>query len=316
MTTASPPLQIHEHAPISTWFGIGGRADRLVKPASVDDLRAALAIDPNLLILGDGANLLVADEGVATLVASLQGDFQHVSVDPTTHIARLGAAAKLFRIIPEFARQGLAGLETLTGIPASVGGAVRMNAGGKFGSFADHVVRVQVMHRDASIRTLERRDIRFDYRTSGLHDQIILEAEIQLTPEDPAITRERFKECMAYKKSTQPMGEPSAGCVFKNPTLPHDLKDIAPAPPGTRVSAGLLIDRAGCKGMSVGGATVSHAHANFIITRKGNGGTVGTDGDQGAARANDVIALMDRVAARVLDTFGVTLQPEVVIWKR
>lgn len=301
MTTASLPLQIHENAPISTWFGIGGRADRLVKPANLDDLRAAHALDPNLLILGDGANLLVADEGVASLVAHLEGDFQHVSIDPTTHIARLGAAAKLFRIIPEFARQGLAGLETLAGIPASIGGAVRMNAGGKFGSFADHVIRVHVMDRDGSIRTLDRRDIRFDYRASGLDDQIILEAHIQLTPEDPAITRERFKECMAYKKSTQPMGEPSAGCVFKNPTLPHDLKDIAVT--GIRVSAGLLIDRAGCKGMSVGGATVSHAHANFITTAKG-------------ASANDVIALMDRVAARVIDTFGVTLQPEVVIWKR
>ncbi len=308
MTTASPTLQIHEHAPISTWFGVGGRADRLVKPASIDDLRAALAIDPHLLILGDGANLLVADEGVASLVASLQGDFHHASVDPATHIARLGAGVKLFRIIPEFARQGLAGLETLAGIPASVGGAVRMNAGGKFGSFADHVLRVQVMDRDGTIRPLERKDIRFDYRTSGLDDQIILEAQVQLSPEDPALTRERLKDCMAYKKSTQPMGEPSAGCVFKNPTLPHDLNAIAPA--GTRVSAGLLIDRAGCKGMSVGGATVSHAHANFIITQKGS------QAETGGGRANDVIALMDRVAARVFDTFGVSLQPEVVIWRR
>jgi UDP-N-acetylmuramate dehydrogenase len=299
--TATQPIAFQTHAPIPTWFGIGGHADRLARPNSVAELRACLEIDPTLRVLGDGANLLVSDEGVDDLVVTLGTEFEAVRPDPRSNLAVVGAAASLFKIIPEFVRQGLSGLETLAGIPARVGGAIVMNAGGKFGQIADAVVRVHALDRQGRAITLERNEIGFAYRTSGLHNLIITSAEVRLTPEDPALVRARFKDIMAYKKSTQPMAEKSAGCVFKNPLLAHDLEGLAPA--GQRASAGMLIDRAGLKGLAVGGASVSHAHANFIITRDG-------------ARANDVIALMAELSRRVHDRFGVALEPEVVIWRR
>ncbi len=148
---------------------------------------------------------------------------------------------------------------------------------------------------------LERSQIDFSYRHSGLTGLIITSVELLLPPGNPAMLRGRLKDVMAYKKSSQPMAENSAGCCFKNPTLSADLKDIGAA--GQRVSAGLLIDRAGCKGMRVGGAMVSPRHGNFVVTGPG-------------AKARDVIELMELMVKRVRDAFGVTIEPEVVIWRR
>ena len=130
---------------------------------------------------------------------------------------------------------------------------------------------------------------------------IVTAVEFGLDPGDAAPLRDRLKECMAYKKASQPMGAASAGCCFKNPTLGEAIEGVGDE--GTRVSAGMLIDRAGCKGLRQGGAAVSEAHANFLVTDDG-------------AKARDVIALMERVEARVRDTFGVTLEREVVVWTR
>lgn len=301
MAAATETIRIEAHAPIPTWFGIGGSADRLARPRSIDELKACLALDPAMRVLGDGANLLVGDEGVGDLVVAPAGDFEKVEVDAKSGHAIIGAAASLFKVIPELVRQGLSGLETLAGIPARVGGAIVMNAGGKFGQIADAVVRVFAVDREGRDVTLERRHIDFGYRHSGLNALIITGAEVRLTPEDPAVVRSRFKEYMAYKKSTQPMGERSAGCVFKNPVLPHDLEGIGAR--GQRASAGMLIDRANLKGLAIGGASVSRAHANFIVTRDG-------------ARADEVIQLMGEITRRVADRFGVALEPEVIVWRR
>lgn len=292
-------LTLEHNAPIPTWFGIGGRADRFCKPESIEDLKACLEVDPDLKVLGDGANLLVDDDGVSNLVISLTSPaFTSVRRDGSTTIA--GSGANLPKLITSSVREGLAGIEGLGGIPASIGGAAIMNAGGAFGQFCDAVARVHALDRQGQEITLDRKEIDFSYRHSGLEHLIITSVELNLTPADPAALRDQLKEVMAYKKSTQPMADKSAGCVFKNPTLTHDLKDIAQK--GSRVSAGMLIDRAGCKGSRIGGAEVSHGHANFITTNS-------------HAKARDVIQLMDQVKRRVLDTFGVTLQPEVVIWK-
>ena len=123
---------------------------------------------------------------------------------------------------------------------------------------------------------------------------------------DPVTLRERFKEVMAYKKHSQPMGEKSAGCCYKNPCLTRDIEGLCAGEngkAGSRISAGLLIDRAGCKGLRVGGAWVSQQHANFFPVDK-------------TATAGDIIALMEQVEARVFDRFGITLEREVVIWQR
>ncbi len=297
-----PSPAILTDQPIPTWFGIGGRADRLATPSTDDELAACLALDPELLVLGDGANLLVDDAGVSALVVSFAGPrFSGWTIDERTGAVRVGAGANLPKLINETVRRGLAGLEGLAGIPATIGGALVMNAGGAFGQIADAVVRVHARRRDGSALSLERRDIAFEYRRSGLQDLIITEAELALAPIDPAALRTRLLEVMEYKKASQPLADKSAGCVFKNPILTADLPAVASK--GTRVSAGLLIDRAGCKGLAVGGASVSHRHANFIVTSHG-------------ARAGDVVSLLRAVRDRVADAFGVRLEPEIVLWGR
>lgn len=301
MPTATD-IQLEHNAPIPTWFKIGGRADRLARPRSIDDLRRCLEIDPNLKVLGDGANLLVDDAGVSNLVVAFTApEMTTIRRDDATGHTVAAAGANLPKLIVESVRLGLSGLEGLGGIPATVGGAAIMNAGGAFGQIADAVVRIHALDRQGRAVTLDRREVPFSYRHSGLNHLILTSVELDLKPGDPIALRERLKEVMAYKKNTQPMAADSAGCVFKNPTLTADLEGIGAA--RSRVSAGMLLDRAGCKGMSVGGAQISHGHANFFTTSPG-------------ATARDVINLMDMAAARVLDRFGVKLEREVVVWSR
>lgn len=293
---------IIEHAPIETWFGVGGGADRLAKPASVGALRACLDAYDTVRVLGDGANLLIDDAGVDGLVIDLDTPaFRGVEIDAQSGRVVAGAGVRLPALINETVRAGLAGLEVLAGIPASVGGAVVMNAGGKFGEIADAVAAVEGVDRSGNPVRLGCDQIAFGYRRSGLGDLVVTSVEFSLTPGDTEAVRDRLKSCMVYKKNTQPMADHSAGCCFKNPTLTTDIDGVGAR--GARVGAGLLLDRAGCKGLSVGGASVSGAHANFIVTRPG-------------AAARDVISLMDLAASRVLDRFGVTLEREVVVWER
>jgi UDP-N-acetylmuramate dehydrogenase len=306
VTTAALGLPIERDAPIPTWYKVGGRARRLARPRSPDDVQACLEIDRNLKVLGDGANLLVADGGVDELVIAFTDPgmrtvrFEDGPRGPGTRIIA-GAGANLPKLVTESVRRGLAGLEGLGGIPASLGGAAIMNAGGTFGQIADVIARIHGFDRRGRSITLQRAEIPFAYRHSGLTGYVITSVELDLTPGDTAALRARLKEIMAYKSSSQPMAANSAGCCFKNPTLDHDLKGIAEA--GTRVSAGMLIDRAGCKGLRVGGAEVSQGHGNFLIAHE-------------EARADDVIRLMDDVTRRVLDAYGVKLEREVVVWGR
>jgi len=318
---------IEHDAAVPTWFGIGGRADALARPRTVEELRdllLAFAGQP-IRVLGDGANLLVDDGGVDGLVVSL-GHLQRVEESPDAANAEAGseptesggadatdgdldrprwvgervllrveAGANLPKLIVESVRNRLAGLEHLAGIPATVGGAVFMNAGGAFGSVAPVVSRVHTLTYQGASISIPRNQIAFDYRHSGLDHVIITGADLVLTrvseSEHPRLRR-RLKEVMEYKKRTQPMAERSAGCVFKNPTTQAG-----------RVSAGMLIDQAGCKGKRVGGAEVSPVHANFIVTHPG-------------CRARDILNLMQLVRERVREKFYVTLEPEIAIWSR
>lgn len=293
---------LRERAPIPTWFNIGGGADRMARPRTEQELRLCLSVDPELVVLGGGANLLVDDAGTDRLVVVLDsGVFIKKDIDKSTGRVVAGAGCDFPKLLIESVRLGLGGLEGLGGIPGTVGGLVRMNAGGKFGSIADVLVRVGAIDRSGERVVLERSQIPFGYRRSGLEELLITSAEFGLTPGEPGVARERLKEVMRYKSQSQPMGADSAGCCFKNPTLDADLEDIGRA--GEAVPAGLLIDRAGCKGMTIGGATVSDRHANFIVTSPD-------------ARAGDVIALMDRVAEAVRERYGVELEREVVVWSR
>ncbi len=300
MGVAASSIPVEHDAPIATWFGIGGRAERLARPRTGEELSACLEMDPSLVVLGDGANLLVDDDGISTLVVKLEGPtWEHVEIDRATGRVHAGAGANLPRLINETVREGLAGLEGLTGIPATVGGATIMNAGGRFGEIGSVIRRVHTLGRDGRRHELEASEIAFGYRRSGLHDHVVTAVELQLTQDDPAGVRERLKANMAYKKQSQPMAAQSAGCCFKNPTLEHDVPGIGHR--GQRVSAGLLIDRAGCKGLAHGGASVSDVHANFFVTAKD-------------AKARHVIELMQMVVQRVEAVFGVRLEREVVVW--
>jgi UDP-N-acetylmuramate dehydrogenase len=304
LVAAEPVIQ--RNAPIPTWFGIGGGAERFCVPRSVEELRRCVEIDPTLRVLGDGANLLVDDDGVPELVVELSSPaFMSIDMDVKTGRVVVGAGVDLAKLVTESVRNGLSGLEGLGGIPATVGGAVIMNAGGAFGEIGNSIVRVFAVDRTGRECVLEKgRDVHFTYRHSGLQGLIITGAELMLPPGDAAALRAKLKDVMAYKKTSQPMAENSAGCCFKNPTLSSDVKELGElGVKGKRVSAGLLIDRAGCKGMRVGGASVSMRHGNFVVTDPG-------------ATARDVIELMGQIEARVRDAFGVTIEPEVVIWSR
>ncbi|MBL8747169.1 MAG: UDP-N-acetylmuramate dehydrogenase [Phycisphaerae bacterium] len=294
-------LIIEHNAPIPTWFKVGGRADALARPTTVEQVRDLLLMFAHqpVRVLGDGANLLVDDEGVDGLVLDLRSmnrvDWPDDSAEP---IVRAQAGANLPKLITEAVRRGLAGIETLAGIPATLGGAIVMNAGGAFGQISDSVHHVHALTRTGELLSIPIPEIHFSYRHSGLNHLIIVAADLRLRrvahAEQPAL-RDRLKEVMAYKKNSQPMADNSAGCYWKNPTDPAD--------PTKRLSAGKLIDDCGLKGVTFGGATVSPVHANFVVTAEG-------------CKARDIVALMESVRRRVTERTGITLEPEVVYWRR
>lgn len=292
-------IRIERDAPLAgkTWYGCGGAAKYLAHPASVEELALLLqcchAHRVPVYALGSGANLLVRESGVDGCVVQLDAPaFDHARLDGTRAIA--GAGFDLMKLVLLTAKEGLAGLEVVAGIPASVGGAVRMNAGGTYGDVGRSVASVTVMSDKGEVYQRDRDDLVFSYRKSNIAAPFILEVTFELQREEPEDVMRRVKEIFLYKKNTQPMGDRSAGCAFKNP--PRKEEDDAPP-----LSAGSLIDKAGLKGYRVGGAEVSAKHANFIVTHEG-------------CRADDVLAVMDHVQRVVKQRFGVDLQREVVVW--
>ena len=299
-------VQAELDAPLGphTWFGIGGSADLLIRPNTLEALsalaRRCRRDGMPLRVLGSGANLLVDDEGVDGVVVKLDTEaFRRVEFNADGGIERMRVhgGASMERLVQECARRGLRGLEPMSGIPASLGGAIRMNAGGKFGAIGDVVDAVAVLGADGEQRVFTASELRFGYRESNLPAGIVLWASLRVAEDDPIACRERVKEIFAYKKSTQPMAAHSAGCMFRNPVMPD----------GSRVSAGKLIDQAGLKGTRVGCAFVSAEHGNFIaIDRKAGA----------PARTDDLRELVDLIKSRVLDGAKVELQTEVVFWRR
>lgn len=286
-----------------TWFGVGGAAAALAHPADVEQLAAVFRIcraaSQPVYVLGRGANLLVADGGINGVVVVLDNPYFTRTL-MEGYIMTAGAGADLPRLVLDTAKRGLAGLEGLAGIPATLGGAVRMNAGGAFGSIGQVVAAVTVVEADGSVRTLDRDDLVFSYRSSNIDAPCIAEVRLELVEDDADALGRRVKEIFLFKKTTQPLAENSAGCAFKNPVDPAvDVNDYGGPLP--RISAGKLIDQAGLKGFRSGGAQVSTHHANFIITHPG-------------CTAGDVLAVMDHVADVVHQKFGIRLQREVVVW--
>ncbi|MEE3002583.1 MAG: UDP-N-acetylmuramate dehydrogenase [Planctomycetota bacterium] len=292
-------VQFDVHLGAMTWFGIGGMADVLVHPRSEEALGALVErcsqSDTPLRIFGKGANLLVDDSGVDGVVLKLDHEtFTRLRFNAEGEVDRVLAmsGADLFSTVNELARQGLDGFSQMAGIPGTIGGAIRMNAGGMYGSIGDCIESVTCLDCTGQRLVYDESQLDFQYRSSNLPEGLIVSAILRLEPVDPVKLREKVREIFAYKKSTQPLADQSAGCAFRNPVIA-----------GERISAGRLIDEAGCKGMQVGGAEVSGQHANFITT--------GAD-----ATATHVRALMEAVQSRVREHHGIDIEPEVVLWSR
>ena len=296
-------VEVHPDFPLGpeTWFGVGGRADILICPRSVEALgtlvRRCHENEIPLRVLGSGANLLVADEGVDGVVVRLnQPAFREVSYNASGAVEamRAMAGADLARTLNETVRRGLSGLQQVAGIPASIGGALHMNAGGAFGSIGDGVHSVACLNERGETVVYPASELTFEYRQTNLPAGVILWAAFNLQDDDPKRLRERVLEIFSYKKSTQPLADSSAGCTFKNP--------IDPAT-GERTSAGALIDRAGLKGHRLGSAEVSTLHGNFLHIHPGGS-------------AGDLLQLIDAVRDRVASEFAIELSTEVAIWGR
>ncbi len=273
-----------------TWYRIGGPARYFVRPGGVEELREAVARcrahEIPMYVLGRGANLLVADEGVDGAVFHLSdGAWEDVQIEGLR--VRVGAGADFAKLIVQVVRVGLAGIEGLAGIPGSMGGIVRMNAGGKWGEVGAVVESVEVMDDAGEVQTIERHAMRFGYRSANLEQRFVLGATLELREDDAEEIAKRYREVWMYKRTTQPLNTKNAGCVFRNP--------------GGGRSAGALIDAAGLKGMRIGAAEVSDRHANFFVAHPG-------------CTAGDVMQLIKGVQQRVMDHAGVMLEPEVKMW--
>jgi UDP-N-acetylmuramate dehydrogenase len=237
-------------------------------------------------VLGYGSNLLVADEGVRGVVCQLKSDnFSQMKFDKEQVTA--GAGVELSRLLLTCAKKGLSGLEPLTGIPGSVGGAVRMNSGGNFGDIGTAIDSVTLMDNDGNIFEKRKPELQFDYRRTNISAKFILEARMNLTAGDPEQITDTIKEIWVFKKNNQPLNTINSGCIFKNPR---------------GMSAGAMIDRAGLKGLQIGGAVVSEKHANFIIAQKG-------------CTSKDVLRLIELVREKVGKQFNIELELEIEIWK-
>jgi len=281
-----------------TTFGIGGRADFFIEPADTADLKLLLNLAKRakipFFIIGAGSNLLVSDKGVRGIVLRLGAPF-FTRVSLRGNIIHAGSGVLLSRLLRFCSEKGLCGLEFLSGIPGTLGGALMMNAGifekGKgeervARNISDAVLSLEVMDYRGRIKSIKKKDIRFGYRDSSLRGVIVLGARLRLIKDKKTEVKKRVKVYLQRRWQGQDLSARSAGCFFRNP--PHD-------------SAGRLIDLCGLKGRRIGGAAVSSGHANFIL-------------NTGKASAKDVLRLACLIQGRVKRNFNITLRPEVKIW--
>lgn len=282
-------VRLNEPMANHTWLKVGGPAQMYAEPHSIAELQQLLQIADHqglpVRMLGGGSNLLIRDEGVSGLIIKLSGEvFTSVQIDGT--IVHAGGAASLSNVISQSVSEGLAGLETLVGIPGTIGGAVKGNAGGRHGEIGDHVRSIDVMTSQGERFTRSGDELSFAYRFSGISELVILSVELELKPGDIDEITRRMRQLWITKKASQPFSFQSAGCIFKNPR---------------GLSAGALIEQSGLKGTRIGGAEVSDRHANFIITHSG-------------ATSTDVLNLIDLVRSRVHEKHGLELESEITIW--
>lgn len=283
-------------APLTT-FRVGGPADWLIETRTSAELVRALALAHEsgvmVTLLGGGSNVLISDAGVRGLVIRPRGgEIQRVD---DTHV-RADASVTINGLVRWTINHGCAGLEAWAGTPGTVGGAVFGNAHFAGRSIGEVIAEVRLASRDGSVRDLPQSAMGFSYDRSRLQEsgEVLLSAVFTVGRGEPAVLRTIARESLAFRKRTQPLESHSAGCVFQNPQRGRDM-----VPHGIPWSAGALVDRAGLKGLSIGGARVSPAHGNFIV-------------NEGEATAADIRRLIDRCRRIVRERFGVELREEIV----
>lgn len=269
-----------------TSFRIGGPADCMLFPKDVEDLKAVLRLASKekipYVILGGGNNTLVRDGGIRGIVLNLEETLQDLLAEGEE--VKAGAGVRLSRLLALCSKLGLSGLEPLTGVPGTVGGAVWGNAGAFGGTISDRLTRLRVVTRDGQELTLERENLDFSYRRSSLPEgSVVVEAAFTLARGDPQEIRRKIAQLLIQRNRSQPVELRSAGSVFKNP--PGDY-------------AGRLVEEVGLKGYRIGDAQVSPKHGNFIV-------------NLGRATAKDVLALVQLVKDRVREKKGVELDLEI-----
>lgn len=268
-----------------TWFKVGGPAEALFRPADADDLAAFLAACPAdvpVTVMGNASNMLVRDGGVDGVVIRLGAGLAAIEIDGD-EVCVGGGAADL-NVARRAQQAGLGGLEFLSGIPGTIGGAVRMNAGAYGGEIKDVLVSCRTVDRDGGRHEFDNAALDFAYRRSGLGDgHVVTAARLKGAPGDGAAIAARMEKIQADREASQPVRTPTGGSTFKNP-------------PGAK--AWELIDAAGCRGLARGAAVVSEQHCNFLV-------------NAGGASAADLEGLGEEVRRRVKETSGVTLEWEI-----
>jgi UDP-N-acetylmuramate dehydrogenase len=289
MMALLPPLRGRVQAAFplgpTTWFRVGGPAEALVRPADVADLQSFLAALPHevpVAVIGAASNLIIRDGGISGVVIRLARGFADIVVEPDGVIA--GAAALDLTVAEHAAEAGLAGLEFLSGIPGSIGGAVAMNAGAYGGDIAHCLDWAELVTRDGGLLRCEAGQLGFGYRHSSVPPEaVVVRARLRARPGEPAAIAARMAEIRSARESTQPVRARTGGSTFRNPE---------------GMKAWELIDGAGCRGLTLGGAQVSEKHCNFLL-------------NTGDATAADLEGLGEAVRARVRAASGVELHWEI-----
>ncbi|HKD21453.1 MAG TPA: UDP-N-acetylmuramate dehydrogenase [Rhizomicrobium sp.] len=279
-----------ENAPLRdlVWFRAGGKAEILFRPADADDLSAFFSAKPDSIpvsIIGVGSNLLIRDGGIRGVVVRLPASFGRIAIEGTR--VRVGAAALDAAVARAAADAGVGGLEFLRGIPGTIGGALRMNAGCYGSEIKDVFVEATAIDGAGRKHVLSREAMAFRYRKTGADENLVfVEAVLEGKKDDPDAVRARMSALVDAREASQPVKSRTGGSTFKNPDDAEGRK------------AWQLIDGAGCRGLMVGAAQVSEKHCNFLI-------------NTGDARASDIEALGEEVRARVRAKFGVELEWEI-----
>ena len=272
-----------------TWFRVGGQAEVLFKPADEDDLATFLAgcpADIPVTVIGVASNLLVRDGGIPGVVIRLGPAFSLIKV--TGHVLLAGAGAIDLNVARAAQTEGIAGMEFLSGIPGTIGGGLRMNAGAYGSEFKDIVTEVHMITRNGERRTISNAEIGFSYRhCNAPEDSIFVAALLYGKTGDPAQIQERMQVIQRSRAASQPIREKTGGSTFANPD--DDPKQR---------KSWQLIEAAGCRGLKIGAAQVSEKHCNFLI-------------NTGNASATDIETLGELVRKRVLDKFGIALRWEI-----